>query len=90
MNTRLMLGTPLSREQEMVTKHLMDSPGLCACGRTLKVFDPKFVLGQINSFYAPVKDAQNTLIIAIYCSDCFVRINSLFHKLRNSYHAVQP
>lgn len=83
METRLILAVPLSNEQAQATKHLMDAPGTCACGRILKRMDPKFVLGQINSIYASVRDAQNMLVIAIYCEECFHKINNLFISIKN-------
>lgn len=85
METRLILAVPLSSEQAQVTKHLMDIKGTCACGRILKGLDPKFVLGQINSTYAGVPDAKNTLVIAVYCHSCFLKINGLFKDLKNSF-----
>lgn len=82
--TRLILAVPLSMEQQRTTTHLMDSVGECVCGRLLRKLDPKFVLGQINSAYAAVRDAQNTLVIVIYCKSCFLRINDMFTSLKNS------
>lgn len=85
METRLILAVPLSNEQAQVTKHLMDTIGTCACGRILKRMDPRFVLGQINSVYSAVQDAKNTLVICIYCQDCFLKINGMFKELKNSF-----
>lgn len=80
-----MLAVPLSNEQTQVTTHLMDSTGTCACGRILRRLSPKFVLGQINSAYAAVHDAKNTLVICIYCEFCFKKMNDMFMSLRNSF-----
>lgn len=85
METRLILAVPLSKEAAQATKHLMDIPGTCTCGRILKTMDPKFVLGQINSEYASINDAKNTLVIAVYCESCFHKINKIFLDLRNSF-----
>lgn len=85
METRLILAVPLSNEQAQTTKYLMDTPGSCACGRSLKPLDRKFVLGQINSVYSAMQDAKNTLVICIYCEDCFHKINNLFKVIKNSF-----
>lgn len=85
METRLILAVPLSNEQAQATKHLMDTPGTCSCGRILKPMDGKFVLGQINSVYSTVADAKNTLVVCIYCEHCFKKINGMFLDLKNSF-----
>lgn len=83
--TRLILAVPLSNEQAQTTKYLMDAPGECACGKTLKPLDGKFVLGQINSVYSALHDAKNTLVICVYCKDCFHIINNVFTSIKGSF-----
>lgn len=81
---RLRVVAPLSNEQTMSTKFLMDNEGVCACGKMMEARDPKFVLGQINTGYFPVEEAKNTLVICVYCESCFRIINNLFQSLKNS------
>lgn len=82
---RLRVVVPLSQEQMMTTKFLMDNAGQCSCGKMMKARDPKFVIGQINTDYFPVNEARNTVVICVYCKDCFYIINNLFQSIKNSY-----
>lgn len=87
---RLILPTPLAKEQAATVSYLRNSEGLCCCGRFLKKTDAKFCLGQINSSDFPVPSGRNLLIVAVYCYDCFTIINNTLKSLKDKLATPEP
>lgn len=79
---RLICKVPLSSEQPQAIKYLMDSEGLCTCGRFLKSTDAKLCLAQVNTAYFADPKGRNLLLIAAYCFDCAQKINNTLMYIR--------
>lgn len=87
---RLILIGTLATEQAKATNQLMDSEGVCTCGRFLKRTDAKLCLGQINTADFADPRMRNTLVIAAYCYDCASRINDLLKYLKDTKATPEP
>ena len=55
---------------------MIDSDGLCACGRWLARLDAKFIL--VN----PIP-SKGKLVIAAYCFSCYLIINDALKRVHN-------
>jgi hypothetical protein len=62
--------------------YLRTHEGLCICGRFLNATDAKQCLG-----YA---DTIRGFVIAAYCFDCFLRINTVIKSLVNRFAHPEP
>lgn len=90
MFKRLVLTGSLAKEQAQAVKHLMDSEGLCTCGRFFRRTDAKLCLGQINTDYFPDPKYKNTLVIAAYCVECATLINNTLISLKGANASNEP
>lgn len=55
---------------------MLDSDGLCACGRYLSSLDAKFIL--VN----PIP-SKGKIVVGAYCYSCFSQINSVLKRVKD-------
>lgn len=79
---RLAFALQCPAEIAQASTQLLDSEGLCACGRVMRRLDPKFILTN-------VVPTRLTIIVAAYCQPCSLAINGTLkgiHKV--AYHGT--
>lgn len=76
--TRKPLCQPLGMSLELatVTSKMLESDGLCSCGRYLSKLDAKFILAN------PIP-SRGVVIVAAYCFSCAEIINSALSRCIN-------
>ena len=82
MLNRLWRLVTLSMEQQRTVESLWISDGMCACGATIARKDDKICIAQVNTSWAALESARNTLAIGIYCARCADIINVTLKSLR--------
>jgi len=82
MVKRLWKLVTMSMEQQRTVEYLWLSNGICTCGQPIDRNDDKLCLAQVNSSWASLDAAKNTLAIGLYCKWCADKINVLLKSLR--------
>lgn len=69
---------PLAMPSELglLCTKMLDSDGLCACGRYLSSLDAKFIL--VN----PIP-SKGKIVVGAYCYSCFSQINSVLKRVKD-------
>lgn len=87
---RLLRVEALAKDQKLAANSLMNSEGLCTCGRFLQKTDRKFVIGQVNTNLFADPKGRNLLVMAAYCYDCATAINGLLKWLKGRHASEEP
>lgn len=72
---RLAVKTALPTNIQLIANQLLDSEGLCTCGRVIGKFAPKFVLMNLVP-------SQGMAVIGAYCQPCSIMINAALKRCR--------
>lgn len=79
---RLIRLEALSQAQQRTLKQMLDSEGLCSCGREMSPISAKFIFCNATSQHPMRKDLHGALIMGAYCYSCAAEINGLLKKLK--------
>lgn len=79
---RLIRLEALSQTQQRTVRQMLDSEGLCSCGRQMTRVSAKFIFCNATSQHPLRKELHGALIMGAYCYSCAKEINGLLAKLK--------